>query len=147
VARHARDAVLHLPVRTPLVADDVGRSLGNAISVPVHQQVRLEAVGKVENDLAAIVKKMSLFVSWAKRMLERVPTTDVCGEVVADPYSAVTKVVPFDETVVLRHAGVAKACANDAVLCNVALQVNIQLRKQFLERRGNLEHLVIERRA
>src|SRR5262249_46080783 len=89
VAGHARDPRLHLAIGPLRITDDLdGRAL-DAASVAIDEHVALQAVGQVEDDLAAGLPERGAPRGWAERMLEDILAARVVAEVVTVPVGAV----------------------------------------------------------
>ena len=71
----------------------------DAPAVLVQEQVTLQAVGQVEDDLAALVLEAVLSGQRTEWVLEQVLPRPAVGEVVATPVRPVAGVVPFDQAV------------------------------------------------
>ena len=146
MARHARHAVLDQPVRALGVADDVDRRLVHALAPAVDEQVALQAVGQVEDDLAAGVLKRVAAGSGTEGMLEEVLPADVVGEIVAAPVGAVAAVMAFDEAVVSSDAGAVEAGPDHVVVLDVGQDIDVEQAFQAAIGAGQLQEIMVEGR-
>ena len=67
----------------------------------IDEHVTLQAVGKRENELAAVVPESVLIGTGTERMLKQVLPTGAAAKIVALPVTAIGGFVPFDEPIVL----------------------------------------------
>ncbi len=144
VAGKTRHTVLDQLVWALGIADDVARRLVETLPGAVHEQVAVQAVGQVEDDLAAGVLEAG--GAGAERVFEDVLAVRVVAEVVALPVGAVGGGVAFEDPVVAGDAGAVEAGANRVVVAQVGFDVHLEQPLQRACRRRQVEEVVVERR-
>lgn len=161
VAGHAGDAVDDDAVSAAGIVDDVSGGCVQAFAFGIGEQVGLQAVGQIENDLAAVMLELIAAVGGdadadeAERSGEEVAAGFVLAfgvEVVAFPIrSAVALGVALDHAVALGDTAFLKAGAQGATSLEIAGEGDTELLFQrgidsfFAIGTGQLQCLVIKR--